>query len=77
MKEIAHYPYRFTMDEHVKSLAGSYYEFELWGRFICFYKETKHGSSYETKTAKSIEEKMKQIDTRGFAMVDYTETGNI
>ena len=72
MDELEPYPYAFTQDEEIRLKAGNYYEYELWGRFVIFYKETKHGTAYETRTAEAIEAKIRAVpDTRGFAMGDY------
>ena len=72
MGELEPYPYAFTQDEDIRVKAGNYYEYELWGRFVIFYKETKHGSPYETRTAEALEAYLRAVpDTRGFAMADY------
>ena len=72
MDELDPYPYTFTQDEEIRIKAGNYYEYELWGRFIVFYKETKHGTAYENRTSEALEAKIRSVpDTRGFAMADY------
>ena len=66
------YPWAFTQDPDVRDKAGNYYEYELWGRFIVFYKETKHGTDYENRTAAALEAKLRSVPgTRGFAMADF------
>ena len=70
----------FVQDADIREQAGVYCEYELCSRYICFYKETRHGlktfgaNCHTTRMATTIEAKIKAMpNRRGLAMVEYTE----